>query len=201
MKSTILRGTLSGVALSAMLAVPAFAQTSSTSPSSSPSSTATTSTAGKHQKGCPAGFDAGDAAGVRICREKGGGFRLETTDPARSGAHEYTGTLTTDGSFSGVQLIRAESDDSASVDGNGNLNFDFKTYSGIDGMTFRATGGKEVTFNLMVDGQQLAPAQIWVGRNGKHPKNDPFKVKAGHHKKTAPATTSASASPSPAAAS
>src|SRR5579862_8260585 len=78
----------------------------------------------------PDGLHAGDAAGVYIWHRAGvdHGWHLETTDPRKSGAHTYTGTITTDGKFSDVQLVRAEKDDSATIDGNGNLNFSFVTY-------------------------------------------------------------------------
>ncbi len=128
---------------------------------------------------CPAGFDAGDAAGVRICHHHGA-WRLETTDPVKAGPHEYTGTLTTDGKFTDVQLIRPEDDDSAGLDGDGKLVYDFKTYSGIDGVAFHVSGeATELTFNLFVDGQQLPPARIWIGEKGRHPKSDPFTLHAG----------------------
>ncbi|MBV9119608.1 MAG: hypothetical protein JOZ39_02790 [Chloroflexi bacterium] len=189
MKSTILGGTLAAISLSGVLALPALADSSSPLPSS----VASPSTAGKahKEKGCPDAFDAADAAGVRVCHSKEG-FRLETTDPAKSGAHEYTGTLTTDGKFGSVQLIRAEQDDSASIDGNGNLIFDFKTFSGIDGVRFDVDGGKDITFNLMVDGQQIPAEHIWIGDKGRHPKADPFKLPTEHKDKSTQPLPSAS---------
>ena len=39
---------------------------------------------------------------------------METTDPRKTGAHTYTGTLTTDGKFTDVQLVQPEKDDSVS---------------------------------------------------------------------------------------
>src|SRR5581483_1749383 len=91
MKARLLPSTLAALSLAAALASPTFA-------------------AGKADKaGCPGGFDPGDSAGVRICHSKAGAIRLMTTDPAKSGGHEYTGTLSTDGKFTDVQLIRPES--------------------------------------------------------------------------------------------
>src|SRR5581483_773898 len=105
MKATIIKSSLAALTLAGMLTAPALAQTSSASPSPS----AAASAAGKHdRRGCPEGFDAGDQAGVRICHNKAGTWRLETTDPAKTGAHTYTGTLTTDGKFVDVQLVRPE---------------------------------------------------------------------------------------------
>lgn len=171
---------LAALTLAGLLSGQAFAQTTTPSASSSP--------AAHRNAGCPDGFDQGDAAGVRICHGRGG-WRLATTDPARTGSHEYTGTLTTNGTFGDVYLVRPEQDDSASIDGNGNLAFDFKTYSGIDGVHFRVDGGNALTFNLSLDGQQLPPQRIWIGDRGRHPDGDPFTLTIHRHR--------AAASPSP----
>src|SRR5205823_3021258 len=105
----------------------------------------------------PDGFRAGAPSGVYIWHRSGvdHGWHLETTDPASSGAHTYTGSLSTDGTFSDVHLVRPESDDSASVDGSGTLTFTFKTFSGIDGVDFRVAGGQHLTLTLSEDGQPL----------------------------------------------
>lgn len=179
---TPLTASLAALALTGLLTGQAFAQTpTATGASPNPQT--------RHDRGCPDRFDAGDTAGVRICHGATG-WRLETTDPAKSGAHEYTGTLTSNGKFGDVYLIRAESDDSATIDGNGNLNFDFKTFSGIDGVHFRIDGGNQLTFNLSVDGQQLPPQHIWIGDNGRHPASDPFTLPIHrHHSAPQPATS------------
>jgi hypothetical protein len=181
---TPITASLAALSLAGLLSGQAFAQTAP-SPSPSPSSQV------HHDAGCPDGFDAGDAAGVRICHGRGG-WRLETTDPAKTGAHEYTGTLTTNGKFGDVYLIRAEQDDSATIDGNGNLVFDFKTYSGIDGVHFRVDGGTALTFNLSVDGQQLPPQRIWIGDKRRHPASDPFTLTIHRHASAAPAASATS---------
>ncbi|MBV8085388.1 MAG: hypothetical protein JO247_11295 [Chloroflexi bacterium] len=176
MKATIITSSLAALSLAGILTIPALAD-SSASPSAS-ATPSTTASAKPHRDrgGCPDGFDAGDAAGVRVCRV-GDGFRLETTDPANSGAHEYTGTLTTDGKFTDVSLVRPENDDSASIDGNGNIVYDFKTYSGIDGIQFHVDEeAKEISFNVYVDGQLIPVNHIWIGDKGRHPEHDPFRV-------------------------
>ncbi|HLY66136.1 MAG TPA: hypothetical protein VKU60_11430, partial [Chloroflexota bacterium] len=151
MKATILTSTLAALSLAAALAAPALAAR-------------------------PDGLHAGDAAGVYIWHRAGvdHGWHLETTDPRKSGAHTYTGTITTDGKFSDVQLVRAEKDDSATIDGNGNLNFSFVTYDGIDGVDFRDAGGNELTFTLYLDGSLLSTSQINLGDNSHHPAGNPF---------------------------
>lgn len=103
---------------------------------------------------------------------------METTDPAKTGAHTYTGSVTSDGKIVDVQLVRAENDDSATVDGNGNLNFSFKTYSGIDGVDWRVSGGTQMTFTLYEDGQLMSTSSINIGDGSTHPAADPFTIGA-----------------------
>ena len=187
MKRTLITGTLAALSLAGMLALPAAAQT--TTPTS-PSPTTSASPSDGDGRGCPDGFDAGDAAGVRICHGTEG-WRLDTTDPAKSGAHEYTGQISSNGKITDVYLVRPENDDSATVDGEGRLNIDFKTYSGIDGVDFRVDGGTELTFNLSVDGQQLPPRHIWLGDKARHPETDPFTLPIHRDRDVKPATSSA----------
>jgi hypothetical protein len=178
MAPRLITATLAALSLAGILAAPALADTTSTTGSSS---AVPSGAAGKshHERRCPASFDAGDAAGVRICRGEDGEWSIDTTDPVKSGAHEYTGTLTTGGKFVNVVLVRPESDDSASIDGEGKLNYDFKTYSGIDGVKFQlADDATSVTFNLSVDGQHMPASRIWIGGHGRHPKDVPFSLKA-----------------------
>jgi hypothetical protein len=155
MKSTLITSTLAALSLAAAMAAPAFAAR-------------------------PDGFDPGDASGVYLWHRAGvdHGWHLETTDPRRSGAHTYTGSITTDGAFNDVRLVRPESDDSATVDGSGTLNFSFKTYSGIDGVDWRVSGGRQMTFTLYEDGQLMSTSQINIGDNSRHPDSDPFTVGA-----------------------
>ncbi len=124
----------------------------------------------------PDGFHRGDASGVYIWHRSGvdHGWHLETTDPRGSGPHAYTGTLTTDGKFTDVQLVHPESGDSATIDGNGALNYSFTTYSGIDGVDFRDPGGSEITFSLYEDGSLMATSNINLGDNSHHPASNPF---------------------------
>ena len=197
MRTTIITGTLAALSLAGTLTLPALADSgTAAAPAGTVTPGATSATQPLRQRSrCQDGFDAGDTAGIRICRGKAGEWRLITTDPAKSGAHEYTGTLTTNGAFTDVQLIRPEKDDSASVDGEGKLNYDFKSFSGIDGVAFHvADSAREITFNLSVDGQEMTPSQIFIGDKGRHPKNDPFKLPARRHqRRVSPQATPAAA--------
>src|SRR5581483_1540110 len=103
--------------------------------------------------GRPDGFHAGDGSGVYLWHRAGvdHGWHLETTDPAKTGAHSYTGTISSDGKIVDVQGVQLESGDTAGLDGSGNLTFSFKTYSGIDGVDWRVDGGTQLTFTLYED--------------------------------------------------
>ena len=154
MKSTLLTSTLAALGLAAALAAPALAAQ-------------------------PDGLHRGDPAGMYIWHRAGvdHGWHLETTDPRNTGAHTYTGTVTTDGKFTDVQLVRPEKDDSATIDGNGNLDFKFVTYSGIDGVDFRDPGGSKITLTLYLDGSLLPTSQIYLGDASRHPAANPFTLR------------------------
>ena len=154
MKAAILTSTLAALSLAGAMAAPAFAAR-------------------------PDGFHAGDPSGVYVWHRAGvdHGWHLETTDPKGGGVHTYTGTLTTDGKFTDVHLVQAEKDDSASIDGNGNLVYSFVTASGIDGVDFRDPGGSQVTFNLSIDGQPMPTTEINLGDTAHHPASNPFTLK------------------------
>ena len=151
MKAALITSTLAALSLAATLAVPALAAR-------------------------PDGLDRGDASGVYLWHRAGvyHGFHLETTDPAKTGAHLYTGVISTNGKFEDVQLVHAENDDSATIDGNGNLDYSFETYSGIDGVDWRVDGGTEMTFTLYEDGQLMSTSTINLGDKDTHPATDPF---------------------------
>ena len=154
MKATILTSTLAALSLAGALAAPAMAAR-------------------------PDGFHPGDPVGVYIWHRAGvdHGWHLETTDPKGTGSHTYTGTLTTDGKFADVQLVRPEKDDSATIDGSGNLDYSFVTYDGIDGVDFRDPGGTQITFTLYLDGQLMSATEINLGDNSHHPSVNPFTLK------------------------
>ncbi len=125
--------------------------------------------------GRPDGFDHGDNAGVYLWHSADG-WHLQTTDPAKTGAHTYTGTITTDGAFRSVHLVRPEGDDSAMLNGDGQLSYSFKTADGIDGVDWRVEGGQHLTFTLYEDGQLMSTSSIYLGDSLAHPDSNGFTV-------------------------
>jgi hypothetical protein len=117
---------------------------------------------GSRIEGRPASFEAGSAGGVYFWHEADDGLHLRTTD-AQNVDHYYTGTISTDGIFYGLNMIRLEQNDTASVDPTGHtLTFAFNTYAGVDGIDYFIDGGSEQTLDLQVDGHQLGRGSTWV---------------------------------------
>jgi hypothetical protein len=125
-------------------------------------------------EGKPAALEAGGLDGAYFWHDPDG-LHLETTDAQRAG-HHYTGTLTTDGAFTAVQLVRPENDDSFTQPAPGILTFSFVTFSGIDGIQFHIDGGTQVTLDLQLDGHELPVDNIFLGAYSQHPKSNPFTV-------------------------
>jgi hypothetical protein len=127
-------------------------------------------------EGRPASFDAGGTSGVYFWHEAQGGLRLRTTDP-EGREHYFSGTIVTDGRIRNLSLIRAEQDDTATVDPSGRqLTFNFHTFSGIDGMDYEIEGGSYQTVNLQRDGLQLSTDRIFLGEDSDHPDHNPMTI-------------------------
>ncbi|MGI8687524.1 MAG: hypothetical protein ACR2M3_03000 [Thermomicrobiales bacterium] len=115
----------------------------------------------------------------------GSHFQLRATDRGNGpGPSEYTGKITAHGSkkdkaaITDVNLIKQEQDDSAIASGN-KLDFRFKTYNAIDGVSFAAQGAKSVTFRLYRDGHLVSTDHIFIGGGEMNPPGNPFKVFVG----------------------
>jgi hypothetical protein len=129
---------------------------------------------GSRIEGRPASFEAGSEGGVYFWHEADDGLHLRTTD-ARNIDHYYTGTITTDGTFYGLNPVSLEQDDTASVDPSGHtLTFAFHTYAGVDGIDYFIDGGSQQTLDLQVDGHRLSPSRVFLGEDSVNPDRDPF---------------------------
>jgi hypothetical protein len=112
-------------------------------------------------------------------------FQLRTTDRGNGpGPSEYTGTITAhsgtadQATITDVNLLKHEQDDSAIASGN-RLDFRFKTYNGIDGVSFAAKDAKSVTFRLYRDGHLVSTDHIFIGGGEMNPPGNPFRVIIG----------------------
>jgi hypothetical protein len=102
------------------------------------------------------------------------GLHLYTTGGGP--AHHFTGTLTTDGTFRGITLMRGEQVDSYTDDGGNSLAIDFTSWGHFDGVNFHIEGGTQVTFDLQMDGQPIPVEMINLGNAQWHPDSNLFTI-------------------------
>jgi len=126
-------------------------------------------------QGEPAGFGAGDEAGVYLWHD-GGGWHLRVTH--QNDAHQtYSGVLTTTGLFTDVDAVKLEHDDSLVVGPDRHtIAFRFNNYGGIDGFDFRTHCAEGIRFGLWADGAPLPAADVFMGHAGEHPATVPFGI-------------------------
>src|SRR5215813_11005646 len=133
-------------------------------------------------EGRPDGFDAGDAGAVYVWHD-GDGWHIRATDK-RATDHHYTGSIhiSRNGSFTDVQPVRDEKDDTVSVDGDDTLQYDFHTFASIDGVDFRVTcrsqrsadvDRQRLTFHALFDGRPIAD-RVRIGDAKQSPRSATF---------------------------
>jgi len=106
-----------------------------------------------------------------------GQFSLEVTHHQSTPRHFYrfTGTVTTDGSFSDVNAIMLEKHDSYSVSGDQQtLTFSFNNGGAIDGVSFVPMCGSTITFQLSIKGSTATTSRINLGVPATNPSSNPF---------------------------
>jgi hypothetical protein len=123
--------------------------------------------------GKPQALEAGGSAGVYFWKLDG--LHVVTTDPENV-EHHYSGSIQTDGTVIDVKPYKLEGDDTFTVTGpnNDELDFDFHTFSGIDGVDFRVKGGSYAIVTLYRDGDPQPIDHIYLGAYSQHPDTDPF---------------------------
>ena len=130
---------------------------------------------GSRIEGRPASFEAGETSGVYFWHESDQGLHLRTTDP-EGREHWFSGEIYTDGTIRGLDLVKAEQDDTAHVSDSGHLlSFRFHTYSGIDGLNYFIDGGTYQTVELRRDGTQLSVDRVFLGEDSVNPDHNPFR--------------------------
>jgi len=123
-------------------------------------------------EGKPDAFDPGATRGYFIWHDWNG-LHLWTT--TRGQEHHFSGVIRTDGRFINVHGKRLESDDWYRVGPERHeMNFDFTTSGGLDGVNFEIEGGDHVNFDLFIDGHRINPEEIYIGDRGWHPDQDDF---------------------------
>jgi hypothetical protein len=137
-------------------------------------------------RGKPKQFDKGNLTGYAVWHSPKGWHLRTTTDTKK---HRFRGTITVEGgTFGKIHSSHLEKEgrleDHWKVGPKRHqLNFEFDTNKGIDGVDF--TVAKEadlIRFDLHIDGKE-APGRTFVGSDGDHPRGMPFHLLAHPGKK------------------
>ena len=105
------------------------------------------------------------------------GLHLRTNNKGHQ-ERVYTGVIRTDGKFVDVDDFRNERNDHIRVSRDRDtIWFRFSTAGGLDGLDFRIRGGDHVSFDLYVDGRQINKNQIYLGEQGRHPRDNNFTIR------------------------
>lgn len=102
-------------------------------------------------------------------------FHLKTTNLRFQ--HVFTGTINTDGRFYDIEDLNLEHGDFVRVDRERNTIHFRLTGRGVDEISFKARRGEKVEFNLYKDGHQMDTDEIFIGKNGHHPRDNKFTLR------------------------
>jgi hypothetical protein len=75
----------------------------------------------------------------------------------------FTGTITTDGTFTDVKPLKLERYDTFSQTAPNRIEFRFVNLGNLDGLSFVPTCGSRVTFDTGINGSPASPHQIFLG--------------------------------------
>jgi hypothetical protein len=89
-------------------------------------------------------------------------WTLFATHPGGSG-QVFSGTITTDGTFSALSKLKFEGHDSASQTAPNQIQFRFVNRGYLDGISFDSSGSCHATFNLSINGSAAPPNQVLLG--------------------------------------
>lgn len=125
--------------------------------------------------GKPDAFDPGHSNGYFIWQD-GKGLHLRATTPGPE--HVFSGTISTDGTFEDVFGKSQGVDDGFHVnEDRDKITFTVTTAGGSDGIDLHVSDGSYVGFNLSMNGADVNPANIFIGRDGWHPGSHKFTLR------------------------
>ena len=99
-------------------------------------------------------------------------WTLHVTHPGGSG-QVFTGTITTDGTFSHLEGLKLEGDDRFTQVAPGEIQFRFVNRGFLDGISFLSTCASHVTLDPIINGSPATPSQIFLGPALTHPTSNP----------------------------
>lgn len=151
-------------------------------------------------QGKPTAMIPGAIFGYFIWQEDKRWFVQTTTNDLNDVERLFTGTIETDGTISEIEKLKSQRTDGAVLEEESNkIGFKFKT-SGpskgfaisrgdnimrewpdkVSGMSFITTDATNLKFKLFADGQPIDPANIYIGRDNRHPASSETQIY--HHR-------------------
>ena len=124
--------------------------------------------------GMPAGLDRHDQGGFYLWHTDDGWHLIVTHQG--SDKMEFTGSITANGTLA-AQRVYDERDDHVRVGPRDHTAvFAFANYGGFDGMDFETHCSDTLTVHLRINGHEVAPEQVSIGRNKVNPTSVPFTI-------------------------
>lgn len=168
---------VAGVAVATMLGTGLGAAPAGAAPSTAEPAADTTGcrhgTWPENVEGQPAGFGAGAPTGVYLWHTDAG-WRLRVTHPGTAKV-VFRGTITSGSRIQGVER-RTESRDAVVSPGRNRVGFRFTNTGRVDGLDFRVACGRGFTVSVTVNGRKIPAGQVFIGADGHHPAQVPFRV-------------------------
>lgn len=124
--------------------------------------------------GRPIGLDQHDQGGVYLWHADDG-WHLVVTHRGND-RMEFAGSITTDGTI-GAQRVFDERDDHVTVGPRDHVAaFRFANYGYLDGMNFETHCADTLNVRLRINGHEVRPEQVFIGRNKTNPTTVPFTI-------------------------
>jgi hypothetical protein len=179
----IATGALGMAGALAMLAAPVGVAAASPSPTAAPTvattTVATTACTNGHWpasvQGVPKVFKAGARAGDYIWHDRNG-WHLRVTHAGSRGV-VFSGVIRSSAPLTATG-VKLEKNDHFTVSADlKSISYRFVNYGHIDGIDFKTSCAKQLSFRGAMAGHLLPIGRIWVGARGLHPLQNPFIVR------------------------
>lgn len=92
---------------------------------------------------------------------------------SNSSAHLFKGKITADTAFSNVVRVGAEQGDFVIKPVRNEIVFSATTSTLLDGFSFQLNNPSKVRVSLFVDGKQIDPSYIYIGKDNANPPGNP----------------------------
>jgi hypothetical protein len=125
--------------------------------------------------GAPTTFRAGAPEGVYLWFGANV-WNMRVTHPGHQ-VELFTGTIATAGTLVNVTPVKLEHNDHFAVGPHSaTVTFRFHDYGWIDGLDWQSSCATSINFALDIDGVEMSPSEVYIGRHGRHPDTVPFSI-------------------------